>query len=143
MRTRGRARALSAVAATALLCLPALASGEGEGGHGKGPRGPEIQSTSFAATDHEATLAEAGVARARKVTLHVGEGRDADRFKMKRAERAGGVTFWGAEVPNREDKCAPVRFVARGKGGTDERDARICAFGPEDPEPPPITPDLP
>jgi len=134
------ARSLLAVAlGVAVLALPAQAS---EGGGGKSKR-PSIESTSFSVTDHDSTLAEAGVMRASKVTVHVGRGKTGDRFEMVRQERDSGITFWSADIPDRERKCAPVRFVARGNGGTDEEEIRICTFGPSAPEPPELTPDLP
>lgn len=125
---------LIAALGVAVLAAPALAA--------KGKR-PSIQSTSFAASENESTMVEAGVSHAKKVTLTVGKGAEADRFELERTGRESGLSFWTTEVPDREAKCAPVRFVARGPGGFDEDQTRVCTFGPASPEPPELTPDLP
>ena len=118
-----------------MLAAPALAGGKG--------KRPSIQSTSFAGSENQSTLVEVGTAHASKVTLTVGKAKDVDRFELQRTDRESGLSFWTTEVPDRKEKCAPVRFVARGPGGVDERQSRVCTFGPASPEPPELTPDLP
>jgi hypothetical protein len=115
----------------AVLALPAAGSEGGGKGHG-----PSIQSTAFGSGENQSTTVEAGVVRAKKVTLTVGKREDRDRFELERGDRESGVTFWTTEVPDREEKCAPVEFVAKNAAGRDVRQSRVCTFGPSEPEEP-------
>jgi hypothetical protein len=110
--------------------VPATASD----GHGGGKKGPEIQSISYSQAESGATLIEAGVKRAKRVSVAVGQGGKRERFKLDRGPRESGVTFWSVEVPDREDKCAVVVLKAKSPKGFDDRKTRVCTFGPSEPD---------
>ena len=119
MRSIGLAAACAAIAAT-----PAIAS-EGGGGSQK----PEIQSISYSNAESHATLIEAGVKRAKKVSVAVGLGENRNRYELERGDKDSGVVFWSVEVPDRVDKCAIVVLTAKNRDGQDDRRTRVCTFG--------------
>jgi hypothetical protein len=126
MRSIGVAAACAAVAA-----VPAIAS---EGGSGGGGHKPEIQSISYSNAESGATLVEAGVKHARKVSVAVGLGDNRERFELEKGKREVGVVFWSVEVPDRKDKCAVTVLTAKNRDGTDDRRTRVCTFGETHPE---------
>jgi len=120
------------VACAVLAAAPAIAS---DGGGGGGHRAPEIQSISYSGAESGATLSEAGVKRASRVSVAVGLGEKRKRYDLERGEREAGVTFWSVEVPDRKDKCAVVVLTAKSRNGFDDRRTRVCTFGESDEEP--------
>jgi hypothetical protein len=123
--------ACAAIACAAVAATPAIASdGHGGGGHDE----PEIQSISYSKAESGATLIEAGVKRASKVSVAVGQGDNRERFKLDRGPREVGVTFWSVEVPDREDRCAVVVLTAKNRKGFDDRKTRVCTFGATEPD---------
>ena len=126
------ARSIGAAAACAVIAaVPAIAS-DGHGGGGQ--RGPEIQSISYSQAESGATLIEAGVKRAKRVSVSVGQGDNRERFKLDRGPRDSGVTFWSVEIPDREDRCAVVVLNAKSPKGFDDRRTRVCTFGETEPD---------
>jgi hypothetical protein len=122
-------------AAAACVCVAAAPAIASDGGGGGGHQ-PEIQSISYSKAESGATLIEAGVKRASKVSVAVGQGGNRERFKLDRGEREVGVTFWSVEVPDREDRCAVVVLTAKSPEGFDDRKTRVCTFGEAEPEDP-------
>ncbi|HEX6115450.1 MAG TPA: hypothetical protein VFY99_00010 [Solirubrobacterales bacterium] len=121
----------AAAACAAIAAAPAIASG---GGGGDGPKGPEIQSISYSQAESGATLIEAGVKRAKRVKVAVGQGEHRNRYALDRGTREAGVIFWSVEVPDREDRCAVVVLTAKNRHGFDDRRTRVCTFGESEPE---------
>lgn len=117
------------VVGAAVAAAPAVA---GDGG----PKRPEIQSISYSAVDKGPTLIEAGVKRAKRVSVAVGLGEKRSRYELERGDRESGVVFWSVEIPDREDKCAVVVLSAKNRAGVDDRRTRVCTFGESEPEPP-------
>jgi hypothetical protein len=126
-------RSIGVVAACAAVTpIPAIAS---EGVGGGGSHKPEIQSISYSNAESGATLVEAGVKRAKKVSVAVGLGDNRERFELEKGKREAGVVFWSVEVPDRKDKCAVTVLKAKNRDGSDDRRTRVCTFGESDEEP--------
>ena len=126
-------RSIGAAAACAVIAAAPAIAGDGHGGGGD--HRPAIQSISYSKAESGATLIEAGVKRAMKVSAAVGQGDNRDRHKLRRGSREVGVTFWSVEVPDREDKCAIVVVTAKNRHGFDDRKTRVCTFGATEPDP--------
>jgi hypothetical protein len=126
-------RPIAAAAMCAAVAAAPAAGSESGGGGGSGPR-PEIQSISYSNAESHATLIEAGVKRAKEVSVAVGLGQNRNRYELERGDRDSGVTFWSVEVPDRKDKCAVVVLTAKNRHGSDDRRTRVCTFGETDPE---------
>jgi hypothetical protein len=122
------------IAAVAVCMAVGAVPAVGSEGGGGGPR-PEIQSISYSNAESGATLVEAGVKRAKKVSVAVGLGENRNRYELERGDREAGVTFWSVEVPDRKDKCAIVVLTAKSHAGTDDRRTRVCTFGESEEEP--------
>ncbi len=121
-------------AAAACVCVAAAPAIASDGHGGGGLHQPEIQSISYSKAESGATLIEAGVKRASKVSVAVGQGDNRERFELDRGEREVGVTFWSVEVPDREDRCAVVVLTAKSPKGFDDRKTRVCTFGATEPD---------
>lgn len=123
----------TACAAIVGLAVVAVSASASEGGGGS--KAPAIQSISYSDVEQGPTVVEAGVMRAKEVSVAVGLGEKRSRYELVRGDRDSGVTFWSVEVPDREDKCAIVLLTAKNRHGLDDRRTRVCTFGETEPEP--------
>ena len=102
-------------------------------------RPPIIETLTFTGGETPGTvLIEAWIADARSVTARVGD----QRVPMTAMERRRRTAGWTAEIGETTERCLPVKIKARNAAGTSARRQQVCVFGPAEPEPPSMTPDI-
>ena len=101
------ARSIGAAAACAVFAAAPAIAGDGHGGGGHDE--PEIQSISYSQAESGATLIEAGVKRAKRVSVGVGQGGKRERDPRRHAGIMNAGDQGGTRLRNPERRRARNR----------------------------------